>query len=567
MNNDIPQSVRDLIYAQQHRLLDDVAGRAVTRVIEAGVSDKFVQGLIVERVRRHRIAQAFAGPFSLPKLNRGKLVPGMDMRGRTIRMRLQYCNGHILVVAGSGAGKTVQARWLVLQIAPRVRGVWLFDLRKREFSMLRTYLARLGVDLVVLPARELRLNPVQVPKHVNPMDWAPRISDILVMVLRLPPRASKLIHATILELYRAFGVLDGGRSYPTLFDLRETIARDSQANPQARQAIVDSLDPVLLSIGSVLRWRVGWTTYELAQRRVVFELGGLAETDKDLILNTLVVSEFTSRVARGVSNVAMNLWICCDEAGRLVSATNQEGGISDLISAVRGTGVGLYLACQSADVAPAVLSNTAIKILGRCGSARDYDTIGAAMGLTAEQRHYLSLNLVPGLFAGQLGEGAWRLPFLFRVPPSLNPLSSPDTHGVIDASVPLLPAPGAGRMDDFSMLPTEAAVEYADWRPGGGGTPVTSHNMKSTTPGLSEAEFEYLRAVVDYPGQPSGAYPKLAGIGTRRAQEVRKRLVELGFVREHRVNTSGRGRAAIVLEPLDAARRIVTQDRQDGGGV
>lgn len=565
MRDDIPQSVLDFLYAQKHRLLEDVAGRAVARVLEAGVSDKFVQGLLIDRVRRHRIAQAYAGPFPVSKLNKGKLVLGTDPRGRILRMPLQYCNGHILVVAGSGAGKTVQARWLVLQVAPRVRGVWLFDLRKREFSMLRTHLARLGVELVVLPARELRLNPLQVPNHVSPMDWAPRVSDILVMVLRLPPRASKLIHATILELYRAFGVLDGGRSHPTLFDLRETIARDSHANAQARQAIVDSLDPVLLSIGSVLRWRIGWTTDELAKHRVVFELGGLAETDKDLILNTLVVSEFTSRVARGVSNVAMNLWIVCDEAGRLVSAANQAGGISDLISAVRGTGVGLYLACQSADVAPAVLSNTATKILGRCGSARDYDTIGAAMGLTAEQRHYLSLNLVPGLFAGQLGEGDWRHPFLFRVPQSLDALSSPHTAGVIDPVMPLLPAADAGRRNDFASLPTEAAVEYADWRPGGGGTPVTAHSAKPATPGLSEAEFDYLRAVVDYPGQPSGAYPKLAGIGTRRAQGIRKRLVELGFVREHRVNTSGRGRAAIVLEPLDAARRIVDQDRPDRG--
>ncbi len=565
MNNDIPQSVRDLIYAQRHRLLDDVAGRAVTRVIEAGVSDKFVQGLITERVRRHRIAQAFAGPIVPPKLYRGDLVFGLDTRGRVVRVRLQYCNGHVLVVAGSGAGKTVQARWLVLQIAPRVRGVWLFDLRKREFSMLRPYLARLGVDLVVLPARALRLNPLQVPKYVNPMDWAPRVSDILVMVLRLPPRASKLIHATILELYRAFGVLDGGSSYPTLFDLRETIARDSRANPQARQAIVDSLDPVLLSIGSVLRWRVGWTTDERAKRHVVFELGGLAETDKDLILNTLVLSEFTSRVACGVSNVAMNLWICCDEAGRLVSAANQEGGVSDLISAVRGTGVGLFLACQSADVAPAVVSNTALKILGRCGSARDYDAIGAAMGLTAEQRHYLSLTLVPGLFAGQVGEGDWRHPFLFRVPSSLDALSSPDMPGVTDPAVPLLPASGAERTDAFAALPTEAAVEFADWRPGGGASPVMSHNAKPATSGLSETEFDYLRAVVEHPGQPSSAYPGLAGIGAKRAQDVRKRLVDLGFLREHRVNTSGRGRAAILLEPLEAAHRLVSQDHRNGG--
>jgi len=253
----------------------------------------------------------------------------------------------------------------------------------------------------------------------------------------LPPRASKLIQAAIIRLYEGRGVFRGSRDYPTVFDLREEIALDRDANAQARQALVDSLDPLLLSVGDIFRYRVGWSTADLACRRIVFELGGIPEAAKNLILNSLLLSEFSSRVARGISNPRMDLWICCDEAARLVSASNPTGGLSDLMGLVRGTGAGLDLSVQSADIAPAILSNTATKIIGRCGSAMDYDTMSGAMGLTAGQRTWLRTNLVPGLFVGQLGEGPWRTPFVFRIPP-IRPIPHGDTPNLGD--LPRLPS-------------------------------------------------------------------------------------------------------------------------------
>ena len=45
----------------------------------------------------------------------------------------------------------------------QVQGMWLVDLRKREFRALRPEFARRGIDLIVVRSREFRINPLQVP--------------------------------------------------------------------------------------------------------------------------------------------------------------------------------------------------------------------------------------------------------------------------------------------------------------------------------------------------------------------------------------------------------------------
>ncbi len=576
--------IEDLLYAYEHRLLTDPVGQAVDRSIAAGVQGKFDMAELTRRVGKHQTAQRFAGPFRRHELTRGAILLGHDLQGRAVRIPVQPLCAHSLTLGGSGSGKTTKSRWQILQVASRVPGLWLFDFRKREYACLVPYLAALGVDLIVVPARSLKLNPLQLPAGVDPHSWASRVADMLVQVFRLPARATKLLQLTVIDLFERRGVLRGTDDYPTLFDLREAIARNVAANPQARAAIVDVLDPVLMSLRSVLAYRRGWSSQDLAQHRIVFELDGVGEVEKDLILSSLVLPEFTSRVARGISNRSMNLWICCDEAARLVSTSTTAGGMADLIGLIRGSGLGLDLSIQSADIAPAVLSNTASKFIGRCGSSRDYDSIASAMGLSPDQRKQLATVLVPGVFVGQVGEGDWRHPFIYRVP-DVDLSEPPHVAMPPGGSVPvgLLPRPQAGagadvtcdhasgrHADVLGSLPIEPAPEFADWhfdparRRATATSPADSQtdthaaqpnnppHVNGPTETLSDAERRFLRAVIDHPGTVSSGLARLASIGTHQAIAVRKRLIERGLVREHRVNTSNRGRASIVLEPLPA---------------
>ncbi len=576
------QLMHDLKYAYDHRLLENVEGQAIHQAISCGVSDPFVIDYLRGKISKHQTAQLFAGPFRQVPTTHGEIVLGLDLKQKPVRMAAQTLCAHSLTLGGSGSGKTTKSRWSILQAALHVAGLWLFDFRKREYRCLVPWLASLGMELTVLPARELKLNPLEVPPHVDPFSWATRLADMLVHVCRLPVRASKLLNITLLELFDRFGIGQGCQLNPTMFDLREAIATNTKANAQSRSAIVDSFDPILMSLRSVLSYRRGWTTKDLAKHRIVFELDGIGEIEKDLILSSLLLPEFTARVAAGVSNRRMNLWICCDEAARLVSASGTGNGIGDLVGLIRGTGIGLDLSIQNADIAPAILSNTASKFIGRCGSAADYNTLAEAMGLVAEQRRYLAQTLVPGMFVGQMGEGSWRYPFVFRVPAV--DLSKPPTAAQMAQVfawrnlVPGSVVPDGYKsctgsenqgLSALDSLPTQCAYEFVNWTPSCApsqrrqvvnstttkATPsvgTKAHNRPTVASSLSEPERKLLRAIIDHPGKPSSAYAKLAGVGTHQAIAARRSLIAAGYLRQHSVNTSVKGRVSIVLEPLPA---------------
>lgn len=405
-------------------VFDDFAGQQLLVCFYYGIQDKFIVSQIEKRVNKALRRIALSGsPFLPPKLRDGDFIFGYDQWNNKIWTHLQYFNAHTLIVAGTGAGKTNLSKYHAIQIAPSVRGLWLIDLRKREYRFLRPIFARMGIDLKIIRGRKFCINPLEVAYGVEPIENAAIVSDLLVRVLNLPPRASTLLRSTIIRLYKGHGVLDGSDKYPTLFHLFEAVRENREANPHARQAILDNLEAILLALGpDILAYHRGWSVHELSKQHLVIELTGLLEQGKDLILDTLLTMEFISRVARGVSNPYMDLWIAFDEAQRLFSQrkdSSSHGGnaLIDLTGLVRGTGIGLEVSVLTTyDLSTNIPNLTSTKIIGRCGSFSEYTTAGHFAALNKDQTEWLANHTVPGLFAAQLGEGNHRYPFLFHVP-------------------------------------------------------------------------------------------------------------------------------------------------------
>jgi len=79
------------------------------------------------------------------------------------------------------------------------------------------------------------------------------------------------------------------------------------------------------------------------------------------------------------------------------------------------------------------------------------------------------------------------------------------------------------------------AIEFKNWGSDQLRDKVCPSSSKEQSQHLHERERRYLKAVVERPGKSSSHYTKLAGIGTRHGQRIRKRLVDLGYVREYTI--------------------------------
>jgi hypothetical protein len=74
---------------------------------------------------------------------------------------------------------------------------------------------------------------------------------------------------------------------------------------------------------------------------------------------------------------------------------------------------------------------------------------------------------------------------------------------------------------------------------------------------LNGAEVRFLRAVAAKPGQPSAEYARKLGLNGTKAAAIRRRLVDLGLVREHTVARKAQGKPALLLESTDKASRAL----------
>ena len=81
----------------------------------------------------------------------------------------------------------------------------------------------------------------------------------------------------------------------------------------------------------------------------------------------------------------------------------------------------------------------------------------------------------------------------------------------------------------------------------------------------NSAELRLLKAVVENPLRPSSKYPKLAGISPNSFQKLRPILIEKGFIRQRKLDSSGRGRSTILLEPLELGKKAVANSTNSGG--
>lgn len=542
---------QQVLWGQQRNAFADPLGQSLLQCFKLGVRDPLVEKLIRGKLHPLQVREATGGlpPFKAAQLDHGEVILGRDVYGGTVGLRADAIPSGILAVANTGAGKTTLLTQLAILIALRCPA-WLIESYKRSLRRLLRPLRRVGVSLVVLQPEEWRWNLLE--SHLgNPRHHLAMAVDLLMRLLDLPARARSILNQCIHELYQQYGVWGGPVSaWPCLFDVYEWLHARPGTNAQAREALLDRLASLLVSLTPrCAAWRRAWSLADLARHSIIFEAGGASESVKQVLIESILFSLFQREVEAGLFNGPLELWLAFDDAQRFFSESGQGTDSSltpmdELAGIVRGCGIGLAIMPQSTlGLSRRLLPNLATKLMGRLGCGADYAAMASDLGLNQAQLEYAKLHLQPGTFIGQVATGGWREPFLFTVPPQ------PPLPEVTEAEV-------AESLKPLEALPTLAATEYAHWTP--------HHLVELTTPPpnkptLDEAAIRFLRAVLDHPGKPSSGYARLAGLSGARAAAIREDLVTRGYLRQHKVATGVRGRVALVLEPLPPAQEILNQ--------
>ena len=496
----------------------------------------------------------------------------MPSDGEFFGVRRDDLAGHGCVGANTGGGKSNLVDAWALQLGPFVESLWLVDNFKQERRRLLHLFARFGRDLIVLREGSSKTNVLQTDDR-NPRRALNTTLDALIRVLKIPDRAGRLLRQTTHSLFESFGIFEGRKHWPTLFDAFETVKASTDVNAAAKEALIDRLGTFLQSVGpQCAAYKVAWSPLDLAKHHIVFEGHGTSDGVRSLHMNYRLNAVFQDAIEHGQTNRGLHHLIMIDDSQRQLarSDSSSESGslLEEFLQVARGAGIGVVFFLQSPSDLPAgIRANVNLKVMGRLGSAEDWRTWSADLGLDSEQREWARLNLGPGLYIGSLGLG-WRAPFLMRVP-KLNIRQHVSDWDVERSQKPL------------EALKTVFASKYANWSPNpvirvrqqpstntastARQAPTATTSMAKTAAAPGDGELRFLRAVVDQPGLPSSRYPKLAGMSPSRAAKIRKKLIDAGYIRAHSVATGRSGRNAIVLEPLEPASRVVA-DAAVGGG-
>lgn len=554
-----PDPIQMLMALDHRGHLDDAWGQSIKQAILGGFALPSDHAELQRRFARLGRAELLGDvcPFRVPRLGDRGICLGKTPEGQWLHHGLTDAATHIACVGATGSGKTSILYFLICQMIMQGIGVFAVECYKQDLRSLLPIARRCGRDAGVLRHTDLRWNPLE-PDDVDPRGHIERTVSLLARVLQLPDRASMLLRRVVHELCERAGVFRGELGQcPTLFHVHARI-KSIDANPQARDALLDRLTSLLMTFGPGLAYHRAWRPSQFLDRVTVLELAGANELLRQLIPTAWLGTMFEGQVQAGAQNARLRTMCLIDDAQRFLGGegigSSDQTPIAELLGLLRSSGIALAANAQTIEGIPQnTLANMTARIVGRLGIASDYQRIARECGLDQAQLTWIRRHLQPGRFMMHLASSPWREPFIVETPKPNLPMVRDDD---IRASVRSLVS-----------LPVIPATEFAHWTPWGGGsvtskTPSTKpqasptpqapiEGSPSSSPTLSEHELRLLHAVIEHPFQPMSSYHKACGMKPADAKRARESLIAQGLIRAHKAQLKGRGRQPVLLEPTD----------------
>ncbi|ADE04853.1 ATP-binding protein [Haloferax volcanii] len=542
-----PDSKRLIDLASQYDVLDEEEVRKL--VLASGLSRSEVLQEVASRVVAARAVENSEYPFASRSFT-GGITLGYTFDGRSFRFSESNLTRHLLAVGQSGSGKTTLFYNLLDQVGVPF---WVFDL-KRDYRPL----ARED-DLLVLPWSELKLNPLRPPSGVSPRRWAQVFSEIFGHATSLLSGSKNYLLKKIIELYKLYGLFEEvSGPYPGLHELQLLVENDSMSYVRTaadyRDRLLNRLEAMNLTAGTVFECSQGPTIEEMLNRRVVFEFDGLSRDVQNFLMEILFAGVYEYRLSQGMRGDELRHLFLLDEGKQVFSVYKERQDaagipeIDQLTAKMREFGEGLIVGDQEASkLTDSIKANTYTKFLLPTGDRKQFQAVTNSMNLSERQTEFAS-ELEVGEAVVQVGNRG-------PVPVKLDNYEV--DKQISDSELQKLQAENWNNLSHEPRNTTpEFEVEILEGRSGEVPEPDTPEDPTREVNVSSEAD-RLLKDVVDNPFRPLteryGEFPS-----RYKGNKAKDELVDEGVLIERQVRTkSGRRK---LLELTKKGRQYVEDE-------
>jgi hypothetical protein len=546
MNDYFDQITEAIVVGRGIDAFDDEWSRLCVEKWERGIRDPVLGNTILSkaRTRQAKIRSGEVIPFRRPRFGRGKVLLGGDLAqpwhfDGKIWLPTSFFSTPWMVAARSGHGKSVLEANLALELAKQ-RGpkTWQLSCLKKDLIAQLARFRREGLELAVVRAKDLKYNPLHPGRNDPRAHLTATTSRLAGCLYDLPPRAELLLRGFCHEAYMDFGIFNGqSERFPTLFYVYEKIRTGKGLNIAARDALLDRFGSFLERFTPGCgAWLKGWIPTDLARHSILFLLWQAGQDQKDFVLQSIIDHVFQHQVESGVVNAELQLCIFLDDAQTLVNrnGTAAMSSLDQQVARNRGAGISIIFFTQTLHgVSAQLLPNINGLVVGRTMDNETRLAVGRVPGMTDAQIEWATRYLQRGWWVGIFAEGDWHEPFVFE---SQNvDLAEPVTEEeILESQRPL------------AALPIIPDVDFQHWER----HPLVELQPDAGGPQFSAAETRLLELVTADPDKPAGVYSRKLGLNGKIARAARQRLVQLGLLREYKVQLKPRGKPALVLSTV-----------------
>ena len=329
---------------------------------------------------------------------------------------------HTLIAGGTGSGKSTLITLIIKQYIDLGIPILVFDYEDDFPDRLSSS------DVNVFSVRDFKWNPLEVPEGADPILYAQEWCGIFSDTLGLLTGAKGFLFQQLYGLYDIYGVLNGGRTFPSLFDLNDLLQeKKKRLKTNTREysyaeVCANRTDFLVKALPYMLDCSRGTPLNVVTRSNTIILLSGI-DTEVQTLVVTMMLSWFCRYlIANKLRNRPdLRVGVFLDEGQRLYDKQQerrfQQGipVISFLTATVRRYNLHLVVGVQQPSLlASSMSANSFTKIQLRLGDGRDIMDLGSSMFLTPEQVYYSKL-----LETGQAivkFAGRWPEPLVIEIP-------------------------------------------------------------------------------------------------------------------------------------------------------